>query len=278
MHSLAEQTYHNLEVIVVDGGSTDGTMDIVDRYSGDGDIVLIELSPGLGLPKALNVGIAAAKGEFVARMDADDVAYPTRIADQVRFFATLPEVGLLGTGVDVFWARSDSHRSPLWHDHIANTYLINNPFFHPTVMFRRSLYDDGLFYYDETQIFEEDYELWGRLLRSTVCANMDKALLRYRVHDDNAQWDPRKHRAKAKALRGFCEAWEIADQSLIDALVEFQCSSFLRHDDYTVLRDYADRAERKNLPRLGWIHQALRRETDYKSFMSWYWDEKGWRL
>jgi len=278
MHSLAEQTYPRFEVIIVDGGSTDDTLSIVEGYVGDGDVKLIKLEPNLGIARALNAGINVAKGQFIARMDADDVAYPDRLADQVRFFMRLPEVFLLGTGVDTFWARVDSHQGPPWHWDIVHSYLINNPFFHPTVMFHRSLYDEGLLWYDESQEVDEDYELWGRLIRKTVCANLEKNLLRYRIHSDNGQWDPRKHRSKYRALQGFCDSWGIVDPFLIESLVEFQCSNFLRYDDYVVLHNYAIRARKEELPRLGWIDEALLREDNYKAFMAWYRTQKGWRI
>jgi glycosyltransferase involved in cell wall biosynthesis len=187
IHSLIEQTYPRFELIVVDGGSTDDTLAIVKSYMGDDDVELIELAPGLGIPRALNEGLAAAKGEFIARMDADDIAYPNRLTEQVRFLASIPDVGFVGSGVDQFWASSGSARSPQWHDHIVDSYLTNNPFYHPTIMFRRSLYEDGLYRYDENQVCDEDYELWGRLLTQTKAANIDASLLKYRIHAQNAQ-------------------------------------------------------------------------------------------
>mgnify|MGYP003345369411 FL=1 len=276
IHSLIHQNYPRHELIVVDGGSTDQTLPIVRSYMGDGDLKLIELPPGLGIPKALNAGIAAAAGEFIARMDADDVAYYNRLSEQVTFLSNLPEVTVVGSGVDRFFEDSGSSRSPQWHDHIIDNYLINNPFFHPTIMIHRSIVDSGLFRYDEDQPCDEDYELWGRLLLKTKAANIDSSLLRYRVHGQNAQWDPRKHRYKAKALRGFCEPLGIADPALIDALVEFQCGNFVRHHTYEVLHAYARRAENEGLPRLGWIHHALLREPDYARFVIWFRKAKGW--
>ena len=133
---------------MVDGGSTDDTIPILESYIGDDDLKIIKLSREEGsIPKSLNAGLAAAKGEFIARMDADDVAYKWRLNDQVYYFITHPETSLVGTGVDVFGSREGSHRSPFTHDQIKDMFLINNPFFHPTVMFRRKLIDDGLFYY-----------------------------------------------------------------------------------------------------------------------------------
>jgi glycosyltransferase involved in cell wall biosynthesis len=277
IHSLIDQAYTRFELIVVDGGSTDDTVSFVESYLGDGDLTIIKLAAEPGsLPKQLNRGIAAASGEFIARMDSDDVAYKWRLHDQVHFLITNPEISLIGTGVDVFGDRAGSHRSPLLHDHIIDAYLINNPFFHPTIMFRRALHDRGLFAYDETFPCDEDYELWGRLIPQIKCANLDQSSIRYRIHGQNTNLDPRKHTFKRKALRGFCESYGIADDVLVEALVDFQCGTFLRHTDYVVLREYANWATEAKLPKLGWIHEAIVREKSYPDFLTWFRTAKGW--
>ena len=99
IHSLIEQTYPRFELIVVDGGSTDDTLSIVDSYMGDDDLRVIELAPGLGIPRALNEGMAAAKGQFIARMDDDDFSLPTRISAQVALLRARPEIDVVGTGL-----------------------------------------------------------------------------------------------------------------------------------------------------------------------------------
>lgn len=302
LHSLIEQTYENFELIVVDGGSTDDTVKIVESYLGDDDLKIIALSRDEGtIPKSLNRGLSEAKGEFIARMDADDVALPTRLAEQVHFLACHPEVGLVGTGTELFWGGSGVCRSPQWHDHIEDHYMINNPFFHPTIMFRRELYDRGLYIYREDQVCDEDYELWGRLIPMVICANVDQTLLRYRIHNHNSQWDPRKHAAKTYAINEFCQAYGIENARLVDTLAEIQCSGFLRYEGYQVLLDYARRVEaqrakerpteaqlggarldgarkvgKKRWPRLGWIHDALIAEDSYADFQAWYRRTRGW--
>ena len=136
-------------------------------------------------------------------MDSDDAAYKWRLHDQVNFLITNPEVSLVGTGVDVFGERVGSHRSPLSHQQIVDSYLVNNPFFHPTIMFRRKLYEQELFVYDESFPADEDYELWGRLIPKLTCANLDQSSIRYRIHGQNTNMDPRKHEYKSRALRRF---------------------------------------------------------------------------
>lgn len=275
LHSLIAQDYKRFELIVVDGGSTDDTLNILDRYS-EGDIRVIELAPGLGIAKALNVGIEAAQGEFIARMDADDVAFKSRLADQVDFLAAEPDVDLIGAGVDAFGDHEGAFRSPAKHQDILDEFLVNNPFFHPTIMFRRKLADQGLFHYDESHSFEEDYELWGRLIPRVKCANVPWSVLRYRIRANSTQWDPRKYRYKHRAIEAFCNSIELDNDVLIDALAEFQCGGYIRHPHYLAMRDYALSAKGRNLPKLGWLQDALIREPSYADFTHWFRVIKGW--
>jgi len=275
MFSLLDQVYDSFELIVVDGGSTDATLEIVSDFN-DGDIRIIELPQGLGIAKALNVGISAAQGKFIARMDADDVMYKWRLHDQVRHLLTHPHVDMVGTGVDAFGEHEGVYRSPLNYEDIRNEFLVNNPFFHPTVMFRRELADNQLFRYDESCFFEEDYELWGRLIPKVVCENLNQSSLRYRIRANSTQWDPRKYRYKQHALMGFCAAIGLTDDTLIEALAEFQCGGFIRHEHYVAMRDYALSANSLAMPRLGWLHDALLREHNYASFTRWFRSAKGW--
>jgi glycosyltransferase involved in cell wall biosynthesis len=279
IHSIIEQDYPRFELIVVDGGSTDETIAICEMYLGDGDLKIIRLTAETGsITRSLNQGLAASEGEFIARMDADDIAYPTRLSEQVRFLVSLPEVGMIGSGADYIWGQTGAARSPLWHYDVANMYLVNNPFFHPTVMVRRSLYDDGIFIYDESQTCDEDYELWGRLIPRTKVANIDKSLIQYRIHGNNAQWDPRKHKAKTRAIKGFCDGFGIKNDPLVEALVEFQCSQFIRYESYLVMRDYARKAVETEMPRLGWLHDAIVHEDSYAGFTNWFRRTKGWPI
>jgi glycosyltransferase involved in cell wall biosynthesis len=273
--SLADQTYSRFELIVVDGGSTDQTLSIARRFSGPA-FQIIELEPGRGIAAALNTGMAAARGDFIGRMDADDVAYKWRIHDQVHHLFKHPDVGLVGTGVDAFGDHEAVYRGPLSHKSVRDEFLVNNPFFHPTVMFRRELWDTGLYRYDEDHFFEEDYELWARLIPRVQCVNMDQSSIRYRISANSTQWDPRKYRYKRDAIAGFCGTFGLDDEELIDALAEFQCASFIRHGPYEVMRRYAVTAGELEIPRLGWLHEALLREPDYVAFTRWFRGAKGW--
>lgn len=284
MNSIVEQTYENIELVVVDGGSTDHTLSIVSEYKAEGRLKIVHSTFGMGMGYDLNLGLAHAEGAFIARMDADDIAFDWRLDAQYRFLSQYPEVDLVGSGAELFWDASGECRSPLWSDHIRDMYLVNNPFFHPTVMFRRQLVDSGLMRYDEAFKSDEDYELWGRVIRAVKTANMDCSAIKYRIHKSNNQRNPSQRTHKAIALERFCKAEGIYDPSLLNALVEFQASGFVTPETYDILSKYARLAvaqdEKSSVPwpKLGWIQWAMAEKSNYAQFMEWYTKEKGWRL
>jgi hypothetical protein len=98
---------------------------------------------------------------------------------------------------------------------------------------------------------------------------MGRSLIRYRLHQSNGHWDPRKYHAKSKALRSFCGTYGIVDDELIASLAAFQCSGFVRAQEYRVLRRYAQNASDLKSPKLGWIDEALLREPSYSDFLLW---------
>lgn len=269
IHSLIQQTYRRFELIIVDGGSNDATIQLAEMYMGDGDLRIIRLEPDLGIAKALNVGLATAAGEFIARMDADDLAYPHRLEGQVSFLIRNPAIDLVGASIDNFGEYSGPSRRPGTHSDIEDSYLTSNPFYHPTIMIRRTLVDAGIYRYNEGQRCDEDYELWGRLIPLVQCANIGRSLLRYRLHQSNGHWDPRKYEAKKLALRGFCGAYGITDEEFVAALADFQCAGLLTYGQYSTLRRYAEHKPQKRVPKLGWIHEAIVRECSYAKFSRW---------
>lgn len=127
-------------------------------------------------------------------------------------------------------------------------------------------------------ICEEDYELWGRLLPKITVANMDQSAIRYRVLGGSAQWNPKKYASKRKGVTAFCTMYGIEAPDFVTALIEFQNSAFVRLDCYETLRRYALRTVDEDLPKLGWIHEAMLREPTYERFQTWFRRAKGWPL
>ena len=265
--SVKSQVYDRIEVVVINDASTDETDDILSLF--DGDLITVKLDSNRGVAGALNAGLEVSTGVFIARMDADDEMYEWRIWDQVRFLLTHPGIDFVGTGADYFGAAVGSWRSPLLHHEIVDTFLVNNPFIHPTMMFRRSLYDRGVLTYDNSLSCDEDYDLWSRLLLRYRGANLDSASIRYRFHSENNQFHPEKFLVKKKALQRFIDFHALGEYVDANDLSEFQCSAFVSKGRYRQLRQYALYAKTSGKPKLGWLQSGLEGADDYRSFSRW---------
>lgn len=176
--SILGQTYRDLELIVIDDGSTDRSSAILERRARDDPRLRVFRQANVGLTRSLNRGVERATGEFIARMDADDVADPKRIESQVAFMETHPDVGLLGTGfheIDGAGRILGVKSFPTDDRSLRETLIRYNPFFHASVMLRRDVFATvGL--YDPGWPYVEDYELWLRVARRYRVANLAEPL------------------------------------------------------------------------------------------------------
>lgn len=182
--SIQRQTLKDWEMLVVDDGSDDDSAERGEvAANGDGRIRLIR-QDRLGLVTALNRAVAEAKGDYLARMDADDVSRPGRLMQQVEFLGTHPEVGVLGGAIRLVGARRGVWRFPRDDGRLKASLLFTTPFAHPTVMMRASeIRQAGQGYREEFRA-AEDLDLWARLAPIMRFANLPGVLLDYRVHPD----------------------------------------------------------------------------------------------
>jgi hypothetical protein len=184
--SILGQTLRDLELVAIDDGSTDATAAMLAQAAaGDARVRVVTLAENIGLTRALNRGLAVARGELIARMDADDVAEPERLAEQADFLDANLGVVVLGTAcrvIDDAGHASPGWRMPLTDAAIRWRLLFHNPFIHATVMFRRSALEAVGGGYDESLPCSQDMELWGRLLDHGLGANLARPLARFRRH------------------------------------------------------------------------------------------------
>ena len=185
--SILGQSLADFEFIIIDDHSTDGTPDYLARLD-DPRIRLHRNAGNLGLTKSLNVGLDMARGRYIARMDADDIALPERLARQVAFLDANADHVLLGTGVveiDGAGAAMKTDRQPMDDMAFRWTSLLRPPLRHPTAMFRSDPVKDAGLRYDETCRTAQDFDFWQRALAHGKAAVLGQPLLRYRVHDSN---------------------------------------------------------------------------------------------
>ncbi|MCX6954110.1 MAG: glycosyltransferase [Verrucomicrobia bacterium] len=177
VESIRAQTWADWELVIVDDGSTDGTREILRGLAEvERRIRLIEREHA-GVAEAANAGAAAARGAFIARMDADDVSWPERLARQVEYLEAPAsrEVGVIGCGVEFggdrvanagYALHVDWVNSLVTPEEIALNRFVEQPVVNPSVLFRRELVARHGGYRDGD--FPEDYELWLRWLDAGV--------------------------------------------------------------------------------------------------------------
>jgi glycosyltransferase involved in cell wall biosynthesis len=184
IRSILNQTFRNFEFLIVDDASTDGSADAAEKWAArDPRIRLIRNPENKGQTACLNQGLSLARGRWIARQDADDLAHPSRLARQHRFLTIYPDVVLLGTNGRII----DAHDrlvglldAPLSQQGITWTSPFLNPFMHTSVMFRADIIRDQFGGYNEDYRIAQDYELWTRVIATHEAANLPQRLVCYR--------------------------------------------------------------------------------------------------
>lgn len=187
LDSVLNQSYQDWELIVTDDASTDNTGEVVMEYANkDARISYVRNEKNLRLPGNLNKGLSLSSGEYIARIDEDDVwSDGDKLKKQVEFLDAHPNCVLIGTGfrmVDEHGMRIKDVISPAGDRPLRRAILSYNPFGHSTVLFRKKTalelggYDAGIRY-------GEDYDLWLRLGQKGEFANLPEVCMRYLVRN-----------------------------------------------------------------------------------------------
>ena len=182
MDSMLNQTYTDFELIVLNDCSPDNSEEILDTYS-DSRIIRYRGEENVGLANVLNVGLGLAKGEFIARMDSDDISLPQRLEKQVDFLDTHPNVDLVSAGMQRFGDDDSIISYSTSVEDVKFDAMSFSPILHPTSMWRRTRFLEKDLYYRQEMVPSEDYDLWTRaLIKRLVLVNMPDVLYRYRSH------------------------------------------------------------------------------------------------
>lgn len=181
--SILKQSIADFELLIINDGSTDQSSEIINRFQ-DKRIRILNNSKNEGLIASLNKGISEAKGEFIARMDADDTAQPKRFEEQLKFLIKHPNVGVCGTLMHMIHNKKDYAHRYLESDLIKSSLLFTNPIVHPSVMMRKSIFKGEQTGYDKNFVHGEDYALWISFIPKTDFGVVDIPLLNYRAHEN----------------------------------------------------------------------------------------------
>lgn len=184
VESILAQTLGEFAFVIVDDGSSDETPGILAAFARHDRRVQVVTQPSRGLVAALNEGCAQARTTYIARMDADDIAGPFRLEAQLEAFCRSPQLGLLGTAarlIDADGRPLGKLAFPPTDGEIRELMEKENPFVHPSVMFKRETFAD-VRGYRTVAADAEDYDLWLRIAEHTQLANLESEHLAYRVH------------------------------------------------------------------------------------------------
>jgi glycosyltransferase involved in cell wall biosynthesis len=182
IESVLAQTVRDVEVVIVDDASTDRSREVAASYR-DPRIRLLANPTNRGAGASRNAGLAAIASEYVAELDGNDVAEPARLAQQLAYLETHPDVAVVGGQavlIDVAGRRIGTFRRPTTDLGIRWCGIFQSPVIHSTVMYRRAIVRDELGGYDERFHFGEDFDLWCRLARTHVIRNLPHTLVAYR--------------------------------------------------------------------------------------------------
>lgn len=200
IESILNQTFTDFEFIIIDDGSSDHSQDIVKYYS-DPRIRFYINEQNMGIAATLNRGLELATGEYIARMDSDDISLPERFEKQVSYMDVHQKVAVCATGIRLFGAQNGERVFSATHAQLKVDLLFNSCFAHPTVMMRRSVVGCK-FKYNEAFSAMEDYALWVEVSREHELASIDDVLLMYRVHPSQVtQNRPKEYLEQEKLLK-----------------------------------------------------------------------------
>lgn len=180
--SILSQTFRDFEFLIIDDHSTDGTFEYLQTLQ-DTRIKLTRKPHNTGYVRSLNMALDMAQGEYIARMDGDDISLPERFSKQVGFMNSHPDVLVVGTCYK-FLGTDQVVKMPQTYEEAKVISIMHVPVAHPTAFIRRSVLNSNQLRYNEKMEPAEDYDLWTRILDIGKIENLPETLLLYRRHSE----------------------------------------------------------------------------------------------
>lgn len=210
IESVLNQTYRDFELLALNDGSTDNSLAILNEFAARDKRVRVISRENKGLVETLNELVSKASGEYLARMDADDICLPERFAKQIAFMDTHPEHVVVGSWVETINAKGQQIgliKSPIHHADIDQAQLRGHTSIcHPAAIIRKKAMRETAGYKPE-YICAEDLDLWLRLAEIGKLANIPEVLLKYRLHENSIS--EAAGELQQKNIKHACEqAWQ----------------------------------------------------------------------
>ena len=220
--SIINQTFRDYELLIINDGSTDSSVSIIKEYN-DPRIRVIHNEKNLKLIASLNKGLEIARGEYIARMDCDDISLPQRLEKQVEFMESHRDVGLCGSWIQFIGKREGTILKYPTEDQVLRVkILFSNYFAHPSVIMRKEFLDKYHLKYSSDYIHVEDYKLWLECSKFFKIYNLGEVLLKYRMGHESISKRYSKEQ-KNNAMRIYREnlmSLGICDEDVLMVLVD----------------------------------------------------------
>ena len=184
--SILSQTYKDYELLIVDDASTDDTLDAAMSIR-DPRISISHISNQIGQTAILNELLTEARGEFIARMDGDDISLPHRFETQLKALESNKSLCVVGGSYKFIGLRDGIRTLPTSHDVLKARCYFENPLPHPFVIMRAEFLKNNQIHYDKKMTYAQDYELWMRILheyKNAYIGNVPYVIGHYRTHPE----------------------------------------------------------------------------------------------
>ena len=201
MDSILSQTFTDFELIVLNDCSPDNAEEILDEYK-DPRIVRYLGEKNVGLANVLNVGMQMAKGEYIARMDSDDLSTPNRLEVQVEYLEQHPDIDLCSCGMKLFGAKDGTWIRESDPDKVRISALFFSPILHASSVWRKEAFEKEGLHFEQEMVPAEDYDLWCRALAKGLrMVNIPECMYLYRIHPNQATGNTERTSRKEVEVR-----------------------------------------------------------------------------
>ena len=201
MDSMLAQTCTDFELIVLDDCSPDNSAEILDTYT-DERIVRYRGEKNVGLSNVLNIGMQLARGEYIARMDSDDLSTPERLAVQVAYLDTHPEIDLCSCGMELFGAKQETWVRENNPEDVKITALFHSPILHASSVWRRASFERVGLRFQQEMVPAEDYDMWTRAMAAGLkLVNIPQVMYKYRIHPSQVTMQTDRTAKKDKEVK-----------------------------------------------------------------------------
>lgn len=182
LESLSNQTFNDFEIITINDGSTDNSLELLEEYAKKEPRLRIISRENKGITRSLNEGIDLAKGEYIARMDSDDISLPQRFEKQLNFMS-VNNLDVCGTQYERFGTKIGFSNMPINCKDCYYKLLLGTAMAHPSILIKKSVIEKYM--YNESIKYAQDYDLWCRMALDKIkMGNTNEVLLKYRFSSD----------------------------------------------------------------------------------------------